>query len=97
MSRIAPDIPELQRVPDAMRSVVYMRALNAAIRSPLTWTLGAMLLVICLAAGVVVGTALIGGIGTLLGTIVGASISAWAFFTLILPWRTRRLIKTVSV
>ena len=92
MSRIAPDIPELQHVPDALKSLVYVRAFSAAIRSPLTWSIGAVLLVVCVAVGVTLATTVIGGIGALLGTIVGASAAAWAFFKVILPWRTRQLL-----
>ena len=92
MSRIAPDIPELKHVPGALQSLVYMRAFNAAIRSPLTWTIGVVVLGVSVAAGVMFGTMIAGGIGTLLGTVVGASAAVVVFFKSILPWRTRRLL-----
>ena len=38
MSRIAPDIPELAQVPESLRSIAYMRAMNRAIRAPLNAT-----------------------------------------------------------
>ena len=92
MSRLAPDIPELQDVPAAARSLVYMSALNGAIRSPLTWLTGIVLFAVGVWIGTAQGWALFGGLGAMLGAAVAAAVSAWCFFTVILPWRARRLL-----
>jgi len=95
MSRVAPDIPELQRVPEAARSLVYVQALLAANRSPLTWLTGAIAFAAALAVGARLGGTLLGTAGAVLGTIVGAAVAVWGFFTGILPWRARRLLLSV--
>ena len=95
MSRVAPDIPELRRVPEAARSLVYVQALLAANRSPLTWLTGAIAFAAALAVGARLGGTLLGTAGSVLGTIVGAAVAVWGFFTAILPWRARRLLPSV--
>jgi hypothetical protein len=95
MSRIAPDIPELQPVPEALRSIVYMRALNRAIRSPLTWSIGGLAIAAAVGIGATQGRALFGAIGAGLCTAVGALAALWCFFRVILPWRARRLLPSV--
>ena len=95
MSRVAPDIPELQQVPEAVRSLVYMGALNSAIRSPVTWLTGAIVFAFGVGVGATVGRALFGGVGAVLGIAVGAAASIWCFFREILPWRARRVLPNV--
>lgn len=95
MSRLAPDIPELQRVPEAARSLVYVRALLAANRSPLTWLTGAIVFAVAVGGGARLGSALAGAAGGLLGTALGAAAALWGFFQVILPWRARRLLPSV--
>src|SRR5262245_49368516 len=92
MSRIAPDIPELEPVPEVLRSVVYMRALNGAIRSPLTWVIGGLAIGAGVGIGATEGRALFGTAGAAIGTALGALATLWCFFRLILPWRARRLV-----
>jgi len=92
MSRIAPDIPELERVPEAIRSLVYMRAFNGAIRSPLTWLTGAVVVVAGAGAGLTAGRALFGGVGAVAGAAAGVLAGIWCFFRMVLPWRTRRVL-----
>lgn len=92
MSQIAPDIPELQHVPEAIRSLVYVKALNHAIRSPLTWLTGALAVAAGAGLGLTAGRALFGGVGAVAGTAAGAVVGLWVFFTVILPWRTRRVL-----
>ena len=96
MSRIAPDIPELQQVPEALRSIAYMRALNRAIRSPLTWLLGVALFAVGIGAGAIQGRAVYGTIGALVGIAAGAAVAALLFFKLVLPWRARRILPSVT-
>ena len=95
MSRIAPDIPELEHVPEAARSLVYVSALNRAIRSPLTWLTGAIAIAAGAGIGLTAGRALFGGAGAVVGTAAGALAAIWCFFTVILPWRTRRVLPSV--
>jgi hypothetical protein len=95
MSRLAPDIPELQGVPEAARSLVYVRALLAANRSPLTWLIGAIVFAVAVGGGARLGTAFVGTAGGLLGTVLGAAAALWGFFKAILPWRARRLLPSV--
>ena len=96
MSRIAPDIPELERVPEALRSIAYMRALNRAIRSPLTWLLGAALFAAGIGVGATQGRVFLGTMGAVLGSVAGAALAALVFFKVILPWRTRRILPSVT-
>ncbi len=95
MSRIAPDIPEPQRVPEAARSLVYVRALLAANRSPVTWVTGAFVFAAALAVGARLGNTVGGAAGAVLGTALGAAAAVSVFFKVILPWRARRLVPSV--
>jgi hypothetical protein len=95
MSRIAPDIPELRQLPEAVRSLVYVGALSSATRSPMTWLTGAIVFALGVGVGATAGRALFGGVGAVLGIAVGAAASIWCFFKVILPWHTRRLLPSV--
>jgi hypothetical protein len=95
MSRIAPDIPELQEVPEALRSVVYMRALNRTIRSPLTWLAGGIVIAGAVGIGATQGRALFGAAGAALGTAVGALAALWCVFRVIVPWRARGVLPSI--
>ena len=95
MSQIAPDIPELEHLPHALRSIAYLRAENRALRSPLTLLLGAAVF----AFGVYIGAtqgARIGTLGAILGTAAGFALAFVCFFRVILPWRTRRVLPSVT-
>ena len=92
MSRIAPDLPELEHVPEATRSLVYVGALNRAIRSPVTWLIGAAVIAAGAGIGLMAGRAVLGGIGAVAGAAAGAAAAIWCFFTVVLPWRTRRVL-----
>lgn len=92
MSRIAPDIPELQHVPEAIRSLVYMQALHHAIRSPLTWVMGAIVAAISIGIGVTQGRVLLGGAGAAVGAVLGITAAVWCVVKVIVPWRTRRVL-----
>jgi hypothetical protein len=96
MAPIAPDMPELQQVPEALRSVAYMRALNRAMRSPLTWLLGLVSLAAGVGIGATQGRAFFGGLGAVLGTTVGAALAMLLFFRVILPWRARRVLPSLT-
>jgi hypothetical protein len=95
MSRLAPDIPELQHVPEATRSLVYVGAYTRAIRSPLTWLTAAVVVAVGASIGLTSGRALFGGIGAVVGAAAGVLAAGWCFFTVILPWRTRRVLPSV--
>jgi hypothetical protein len=95
MSRLAPDIPELHRVPEAARSLLYVSAFSSAIRSPLTWLTGAIVLAFGVGVGATQGRALFGWVGAVLGTVVGTSASIWCFFKVIVPWRARRILPSI--
>jgi hypothetical protein len=95
MSRIDPDWPELKQVPEALRSIAYMRALNRAVRSPLTGLIGAAVFALLVWAGARQGGALLGKTGTLLGAAAGAAVALLCFFKLILPWRARSVLPSV--
>ncbi len=92
MSRIAPDIPELRAVPESARSIVYVGAMSAAIRSPVTLISGALLLLLAAAIGGAQGYRLFGIVGAMAGASLGAVATAAFFFKILLPWRTRRLL-----
>jgi hypothetical protein len=95
MSRVAPDLPELQRVPEAARSLVYLSALNRALRSPLTWLTGAVVVAVAVGLGANQGNALFGDAGAIIGIVAGASAAIVCFFKLILPWYARRMLPSV--
>ena len=95
MSRIHPDLPELQPVPEALRSIAYMRAMNRAVRAPLTWLMGAAVFALCAGVGGTQGGARFGRAGTVLGTAAGAAVAILCFFKLILPWRARVVLPSV--
>ena len=92
MARIAPDLPELEQVPYSARSIVYVRAMNDAIRSPLTWLIGAIVVAAGVGIGGNQGSALFGRFGGFLGITLGAAGAVWCFFKLVVPWRARRLL-----
>jgi hypothetical protein len=92
VSHLAPDIPELQQVPDAARSLVYFGALNRAIRSPLTWLMAGAAFAVAVGSGAMLGGALFGTAGALFGAALGAGASVWCVFKIIISWRTRRLV-----
>lgn len=95
MSRLAPDIPELHRVPEAARSLLYVSAFSSAIRSPVTWLVGASVFALAVGIGAAQGSALFGRVGAILGTAAGASASIWCFFKVIVPWRARRILPSM--
>jgi hypothetical protein len=95
MSRIDPDLPELQQVPEALRSIAYMRALHRAVRAPLTWLIGVAALALCVGVGATQLGARFGRIGAVVGTAVGAAGAMLCFFKLILPWRARVILPSV--
>lgn len=95
MSRIAPDIPELQQVPEALRSIAYMRALNRAIREPMTWLLGGAVFALAAVVGANLGSGF-GKAGAIVGTVVGTALALLLFFRMILPWRARRVLPSVT-
>jgi len=95
MSRIAPDIPELQDVPYAARSLVYTQAFGQAIRSRVTWVMGGIVFGAGVGIGANQGSALFGQFGAVVGTLLGAVAGVWSFFKLVLPWRARRIVPSV--
>jgi len=95
MSRIAPDIPELEAVPYIARSGVYTQAWRLAVRSPLTWVMGGILFCAGVGIGANQGSALLGSFGAVFGALVGAAAGVWSFVKLILPWCARRSVSEV--
>jgi|SRR5215471_5288200 len=96
MSRIAPDIPELQQVPESLRSVAYMRALNRSIWTPLPWLLGALAFAVFVGIGVTQGRTLLGTTGVVIGALGGTALAALCFFRVILPWQARRVLPSLT-
>jgi len=95
MSQIAPDIPELEHVPQVLRSIAYLRAQNRALRAPSTWLIAAVLFGLAIYIGATQGARL-GTIGGLFGTAAGFALAFVCFFRVILPWRTRRILPSVT-
>jgi hypothetical protein len=96
MSQIAPDIAELADVAQPMRSVVWTRATLRAIRSPLTWAIGGLTLVVATLLGIVAGLRLAGTLGALAGIMLGIVVAGYAFFNAIIPWQARRLVASIK-
>ena len=95
MAPLAPDIPELEQVPYAARSIVYMRAFNLAVRSGLTWVMGGIAFGAAVGIGANQGSAVLGRSGAVLGTLAGIVAGIWCFLKVILPWRARRNVPSV--
>jgi hypothetical protein len=95
MSQIAPDIPELEHVPHALRSIAYLRAQNRAFRAPLTWLIAAVLFALGIYIGATQGARL-GTIGGVFGTAAGFALAFVCFFRVILPWRIRLIVPSVT-
>jgi len=97
MARIAPDIPELREVPEALRSIVYMRSLNRAMKSPLTWLMGGIAIAAGAGIGVTAARALSGARSAGLGAgAAGALAAVWGFSRVMLPWRARQHVPAVA-
>jgi hypothetical protein len=72
-----------------------MRASNRAIRSPVTWLLGVAVFGIGVGATAILGKALLGSSGGALG-VVGAALATLCVFKLLLPWRARRVLPSLT-
>jgi hypothetical protein len=96
MSQIAPDIPELEHLPVVVRPFIYTRALARASRSGITLLLGLAVLCTLGAGGVVAGARLLGTPGSVLGGLAGAALAVYLFFRALVPWQTRRAIRSVE-
>lgn len=96
MSRIAPDIPELQHVPEALRSIAYTRALNRTMRQPMTWLLAVVIFAVGSGIGSTQGGMLLGTPGALVGAAAGFALAFFCFFRLLLPWRVRRVLPSLT-
>ena len=95
MSRVAPDLPELRRVPEAARPFVYLSAMHRARRSPATWMTGALVVGVAVGIGANQGYALFGKPGSILGILAGLVLGVVGFFKLNVPWHARRLVPSV--
>jgi hypothetical protein len=71
-----------------------MKAFSGAIRSPMTWLTGAVVMFGGVAIGQTLGNAVFGRGGAIVGTAVGACGAIWCFLTVVLPWRTRHPLRS---
>jgi hypothetical protein len=95
MSQIAPDIPELQDVPEPIRGVMWTRAQMYAIRSPVTRLIGFVSASVGAALAVGLGAWLAGPIGALIGMPLGISAGVYFCLRVVMEWRTRRVLPDV--
>ena len=95
MSQIWPDIPELEDIPEALRSGIWMKAYLLALRRRKTWFLGLICLTgfawICGA----LGNQVAGVTGAILGAVTGSGIGIAFFVRVIIERQARRLVTEV--
>jgi hypothetical protein len=96
MSQAHPDIPELQRFPEVVRSLIWMRAMMHAIRSPLTHVIGLASLVGAAGAGGLLGLWTAGPLGGGVGGCIGAGVAVYFFLRVVVESRARRLLPAVE-
>jgi hypothetical protein len=96
MSQIWPDIPELQGVPEVLRSTIWMKAYSIALSRRKTWLLG----LICLTGFAWIcgslGNQYVGFTGAVLGAMTGSGIGFAFFVRVVLEFQARRLVSEVS-
>ena len=96
MSSIAPDIPELDYVPQVVRPLIWMRALMRAVRQPQTWLLGLVLLMAAAGGCGLAGFRILGWVGATIGGLLGSGAAIYGFFQLLLPSQARRCLPIVT-
>ena len=95
MSRIWPDIPELEGIPEVLRSGIWMRAYTLALSRRSTWALGLLSVGVSGCACGFLSYQIAGVIGVVLGVLAGFVIGSAFFVRVILEWRARRLVPEV--
>jgi hypothetical protein len=96
MSQIAPDVPELEHLPEVVRPFIYTQALLRASRSRGTFLIGALIFFMSVGGGAGAGARTFGIPGGVLGGLTGGLLAAYVFFRALIPWRARRIIPIVE-
>ena len=95
VAQIWPDIPELEGIPEVLRSGIWMKAYSMALRQRKTWVLGLIGLTglawICGSLGYQVA----GVIGAALGAITGLGIGFAFLVRVVIERKARRLVPEV--
>jgi hypothetical protein len=95
VSQIWPDIPELEGIPDVLRSGIWTKAYLLAMRSRKTWVLGLTVLSGLASICGYLGYHVAGVVGASLGAIAGSAIGVAFFVRVIIEWRARRFVPKV--
>jgi hypothetical protein len=95
VSQIWPDIPELEGIPEVLRSGVWTKAYLLAVRSRKAWALGLTVLSGLASICGYLGHHVAGVVGASLGAIAGSAIGIACFVRVIIEWRARRFVPEV--
>jgi hypothetical protein len=95
VSQIWPDIPELDGIPEVLRSGIWMRAYTRALSRRSTWAWGLSSVAISGWGCGFLGDQIADVMGAVLGGLAGFVIGSAFFVRVILEWRARRLVPEV--
>jgi len=95
VSQIWPDIPELQGVPEVLRSGIWMKAYSIALSRRTTWVLGLISLTGFALMFGSLGYLVVGVIGAIVGAMTGTGIGIAFLVRVVLEWQARRLVPEV--
>lgn len=95
MSQIWPDIPELEGIPEVLRSGIWMKAYSLALSRRKTWILG--LISLTGFAGICgrLGYQFAGVIGAVVSALTGSVIGVAFLVRVVVEWQARRLVPEV--
>jgi hypothetical protein len=92
VAQIWPDVPELERIPEVLRSSIWAKAYFVAVRRRTTWVLGLICLTCFASICGVLGHQVAGGIGEILGAITGSVIGIAVFVRVVIEWQAWRSV-----
>ena len=92
MSQLWPDIPELEGIPEVLRSGIWTKAYLSALRRWQTWLLGLLGAGVCICLCAIAGYQAGGVIGGIIGGLVGIGAGVVLFLRTILERQARRLV-----
>jgi hypothetical protein len=95
VSQLWPDIPELEGIPEVLRSGIWMQAYLRALGRGTTWMLGLLCLAVCAGLCGLLGYRVANILGAVLGTVAGLVVGLVLIVRVIIEWQARRLVPVV--